>query len=223
MITLHHLDHSRSQRVIWFLEELQIPWQMVTWQRERTMLAPEGLKEIHPLGKAPIIKDNNRVIAESAVILEYLQERYDPLNRFKPSHSESFYDYRYWMHYAEGSLMPLLMIQLVLGKLGAAPVPWLLRPMGRALAKGIQHKWLNGQLMTHARFLEQHVARQPWFAGEQFSVADIQMSYPVLALLARNESAHFPALVAWRNRIQEREAFQIAIAKGGPLFPPQNG
>ncbi|BDH47519.1 glutathione S-transferase [Salmonella enterica subsp. enterica serovar Choleraesuis] len=220
MITLHHLDHSRSHRVIWFLEELQVPWEMVTWQREGSLLAPPGLKQIHPLGKAPIIEDREQVIAESAVILEYLQENYDPLNRFKPHHVGDAQNYRYWMHYAEGSLMPLLMIRLVLGKLGQSPVPWLLRPVGRALSHGIQSKWLSGQLKTHADFLEKHLCAHRWFAGSNFSAADIQMSFPVLALLARNESQQLPALVDWRNRIQEREAYQTAVQKGGPLFMP---
>lgn len=220
MITLHHLDHSRSHRVIWLLEELDIPWQMVTWQREKSLQAPPGLKKIHPLGKAPVIEDNEKVIAESAVILEYLQEKYDPLNRFKPQHPADICNYRYWMHYAEGSLMPLLLVQLMLERLGSPPVPWIIRPVGRALAGGIKAKWLNSQLICHAQFLEQHLSQRLWFAGEHFSVADIQMSYPVLALLAHNETLHLPALASWRNNIQERDAFQAAIQKGGPLFPP---
>ena len=188
MLTVHHLNQSRSQRVLWALEELQLPYQIVRYQREKTMLAPAALKKIHPLGKSPVLDDK-------------LQ-------------------YRFWLHYAEGSLMPLLLMKLVFASLGKPPVPFGVRSLGSLLGKGIQKTWLDPQLATHARFIDDHLAARPWFAGERLSMADIQMSFPVMALLARGGMHDLVHIEAWRQRVEQRPAWQRAIERGGPFTLP---
>ncbi|NIY49527.1 glutathione S-transferase family protein [Cedecea colo] len=220
MIIVHHLNNSRSQRVLWMLEELELPYQIVRYQREPTMLAPEALKKVHPLGKSPVLEDNGNIIAESGAILEYLQETYDNESRLKPIAAQDKLQYRFWLHYAEGSLMPLLMMKLVFGRLGKAPVPWLLRPVGKALGQGIQKAYLNKQLATHARFIDDYLGKTPWFAGQAFSVADIQMSFPLIALLARGNINDLPNLQAWVKNAQMRPAWQRAVQQGGPFDIP---
>lgn len=220
MLTVHHLNNSRSQRVIWMLEELGQPYQIVRYQREPTMLAPEALKKIHPLGKSPVVEDNGHILAESGAILEYLQEVYDSENRLKPQVMSDKIQYRFWLHYAEGSLMPLLLMKLVFGSLGKAPVPWPLRPIGKAVGQGVQKAWLNKQMTTHARFIEDYLSQNPWFAGQQFSAADIQMSFPVAALLARGEVNDMPHTQAWMKKVQLRPAWQRALNQGGPFDLP---
>lgn len=133
---------------------------------------------MHPLGKSPVITDGNQVVAESGAILEYLEEKYDHEFRLKVSDEASRLQCRYWLHYAEGSLMPLLVMKLIFGQMGKAPVPWLLRPVGAAFGKGVQKAFLDKQLKPHMQMIEQHLAANPWFAGQRFSIADIQMSFP---------------------------------------------
>lgn len=220
MIIVHHLNNSRSQRVLWMLEELDKPYQIVRYQREPTMLAPESLKKVHPLGKSPVVEDNGNILVESGAILEYLQETYDPESRLKPIAAQDRLQYRFWLHYAEGSLMPLLMMKLVFSRLGNAPVPWLLRPVGNVLGQGVQKAYLNKQLLTHARFIENYLATSPWFAGQAFSAADIQMIFPVIALLARGGVNDLPHMQAWLKNAQMRPAWQSAITQGGPFELP---
>lgn len=220
MLIVHHLNNSRSQRILWMLEELQVPYQIVRYQREPTMLAPASLKAVHPLGKSPVVEDNGNILAESGAIIEYLQETYDPESRLKPISNEEKLRYRFWLHYAEGSLMPLLMMKLVFGRLGKAPVPWLLRPVGNLLGQGVQKAYLNKQISTHARYLEDSLQKNPWFAGQSFSAADIQMSFPVVALLARGGNNDLPNLQNWFNKVQQRPAWQRAIQQGGPFDIP---
>ncbi|KAB0882155.1 glutathione S-transferase, partial [Cronobacter muytjensii] len=186
MLTVHHLNNSRSQRILFALEELGLPYELVRYQREPTMLAPPALKKVHPLGKSPVLEDNGHKIIESGAILEYLQETYDATQRLKPQDAEEKMQYRIWLHYAEGSLMPLLMMKLVFSSLGKKPVPIGFRTLGKALGQGVQKAWLNKQLATHTRFIEDHLTLHPWFAGQSFSMADIQMSFPIIALLARS-------------------------------------
>lgn len=217
MITVHHLNNSRSQRVLWMLEELEVPYQIKQYQRESTMLAPESLKKVHPLGKSPVITDENRVIAESGAILEYLVERYDAEYRLKLHDEDQRLQSRYWLHYAEGSLMPLLVMKLIFSRMGKPPVPWLLRPIGSAFGKGVQKGYLDRQLSTHREFIEQHLAKNEWFAGSQFSIADVQMSFPIQALSARGGAASSPAIQAWLNKVQNRAAWQRALQKGGEV------
>ncbi|EAM7071687.1 glutathione S-transferase [Salmonella enterica] len=220
MLTVHHLNQSRSQRILWALEELALPYQIVRYQREKTMLAPPALKKVHPLGKSPVIEDHGMVIAESGAILEYLQETYDSIGRFKPADAQGKQHYRFWLHYAEGSLMPLLLMRLLFTSLGKRPVPFGLRTLGGVIGKGAQKAYLNPQLETHTRFIDGHLANHPWFAGEQLSMADIQMSFPLFALLARGGIANLDHISAWKARVERRPAWQRAIQQGGPFTIP---
>ncbi|HFK4803455.1 TPA: glutathione S-transferase [Salmonella enterica subsp. enterica serovar Derby] len=220
MLTVHHLNQSRSQRILWALEELALPYQIVRYQREKTMLAPPTLKKVHPLGKSPVIEDHGMVIAESGAILEYLQDTYDSIGRFKPADAQGKQHYRFWLHYAEGSLMPLLLMRLLFTSLGKPPVPLGLRTLGGVIGKGAQKAYLNPQLETHARFIDGHLANHPWFAGEQLSMADIQMSFPLFALLARGGIAHLDHINAWKAWVEMRPAWQRAIQQGGPFTIP---
>lgn len=220
MITVHHLNQSRSQRVLWALEELSLPYQIVRYQREKSMMAPPALKKIHPLGKSPVVEDNGVILAESGAILEYLQETYDSASQLKPSSPEQRLNYRFWLHYAEGSLMPLLLMKLVFTSLGKPPVPFGLRSLGKVLGQGVQKAYLNKQLETHARYLESWLAENSWFAGEHLSMADIQMSFPVMALLARGEINDLPHLNAWKKKVEQRPGWQRAIQQGGPFEIP---
>lgn len=217
MLTVHHLNQSRSQRILWALEELDLPYQLIRYQREKTMLAPESLKKIHPLGKSPVLQDGELNLAESGAILEYLQETYDPGQRFRPQEVALRHQYRFWLHYAEGSLMPLLLMKLVFSSLGKPPVPIGFRTLGKALGGGIEKAWLNKQIATHAHFIESELAHRPWFAGDELSMADIQMSFPIFALLARGGIDNLPHTHAWKARVEMRPGWQRAIAQGGPV------
>lgn len=220
MLTVHHLNQSRSQRVLWALEELQLPYQIVCYPRQKNMLAPPELKNIHPLGKSPVVEDNGYVLAESGAILEYLQETYDSTQQLRPQAMADRLQYRFWLHYAEGSLMPLLVMKLIFGQMGKAPVPWLLRPVGAAFGKGVQKAFLDKQLKPHMQMIEQHLAANPWFAGQRFSIADIQMSFPLLALARRAGLEQMPASQKWLQTVQQRAAWQRAIDQGGELSLP---
>ncbi|MFK3914744.1 glutathione S-transferase family protein [Enterobacter cancerogenus] len=220
MLKVHHLNQSRSHRVIWALEELSLPYEIVHYQREKTMLAPESLKKVHPLGKSPVLEDNGLILAESGAILEYLQETYDADARLKPQDAADKVQYRFWLHYAEGSLMPLLLMKLVFNSLGKPPVPFGLRTLGKALGQGVQKAYLNRQLETHARFIESHLAQHSWFAGETLSMADIQMSFPIFALLSRGGIENLPHTRAWKAKVENLPAWQRTLKKGGPLTLP---
>ncbi len=220
MLTVHHLNQSRSQRVLWALEELQLSYQVICYQREKNMQAPAELKKIHPLGKSPVLEDQGVVLAESGAILEYLQETYDSSQRLRPQGREDKLQYRFWLHYAEGSLMPLLLMKLIFASLGKPPVPLGMRTLGGALGKGVQKAWLDKQLATHAAYIEQHLSRQPWFAGAELSMADIQMSFPVMALLARGGIDFLPHTRQWQQKVEARPGWQKAIERGGPFTLP---
>ncbi|MCZ7833270.1 glutathione S-transferase family protein [Atlantibacter hermannii] len=220
MLTVHHLNNSRSQRILCALEELNLPYQIVRYQREPTMMAPPALKKVHPLGKSPVLEDEGVVLAESGAILEYLQETYDNQGQLKPADAQGKIDYRFWLHYAEGSLMPLLMMKLVFSSLGKPPVPFGFRTLGKLLGQGVQKSYLNKQIATHAQFIEQSLEGCEWFAGDRFSMADIQMSFPAIALLTRGGIDNLPNLQRWKQRFEQRPAWQRAITKGGPFSLP---
>ena len=215
MITVHHLNQSRSYRILWLLEELSLPYEVVYYQREKSMLAPPSLKRIHPLGKSPVITDGELVLAESGAIIDYLTVRYDGDHRFNPADPASGegVGYRYWLHYAEGSLMPLLTMKLIFSMLGKAPVPLLARPLGAALGAGFQKQYLNPQLSAHRQYLENHLGHSRWFAGDRFSAADIQMSFPLEILASRFGADGFPHIQAFLDTIQSRPAYLRAKAR----------
>jgi len=226
MITVHHLETSRSQRVLWLLEELGVPYQIKLYKRDpKTRLAPPALKAIHPLGKSPVITDDTETIAESGAILEYLVERYgaqgtDELAHLQPAPGTPEYrQSRFWMHYAEGSLMNWLVMKLVFMSIPTQPMPFFVRPIARQICEKVQAKLIDPNLATALAFMEDHLGHHTWFAGEQLSIADFQMSFAVEAALARGaEAGRFPRLRAFKDRMAARPAYQRALAKGGPVL-----
>ena len=210
MITLHYLQCSRSFRILWALEELGVDYQVEYYQRSPSYAAPESLKQIHPLGKAPILVDEDDVIAESAVILDYLQQQYDALQQFKPQQAKDQRQYAYWMHYAEGSLMPLLVMTLVINNV-SKHVPWVIRPIAEKITDGIKGGFIRPRVKEHILYLEQFLSENDYFAGD-FSFADIQMAFPLIALQKRLHGK-YPNIQAFVQRVQERAAFQRAEQK----------
>lgn len=211
MITLHYLQCSRSFRILWALEELGIDdYQVELYQRTSSYAAPEDLKQIHPLGKAPILVDDGDVIVESAVILDYLQQRYDQQQQFRPQDVKDQRQYYYWMHYAEGSLMPLLVMTLVMNNV-SKHVPWIVRPVAEKITDGVKAGFVRPRVKEHILYLEQYLSKHDYFAGE-FSFADIQMAFPLIALQKRLHGK-YPNIQAFVQRIQQRPAFQKAEQK----------
>lgn len=222
MLTVHHLNQSRSHRILWLFEELGLSYDIVYYQREKNLQAPDSLKKIHPLGKSPIVTDSGLTLAESGAIIDYILDRYDNAHLLAPpdSHSDEWVSYRYWLHYAEGSLMPLLVMKLVFSMLGKAPVPLLARPIGAVVGKGVAYNYLDPQLQTHGRFLEHHLVHHAWFAGDNFSAADIQMSYPLENLASRVGLGAYPSLQAYLERLRLRPAYQRATLRERPPQQP---
>lgn len=219
MITVHHLESSRSQRILWMLEELDLPYEIVAYKREPSMQAPAALKEIHPLGKSPVIVDGAVTVAESGAILEYLVQTYGK-GRLQPEPGgEEWRRYTYFMHYAEGSLMPLLVMKLINSRI-VPGTPSLLRPIARKIAQALQDGYQEPNLRLHLGYVENELARSPWFAGTELSIADIQMSFPLEAALARAASAaQYPRIAAFVKQLRARPAYQRAAAKAGPAAP----
>ena len=226
MITLHHLETSRSQRILWLLEELQLPYELKVYQRDKaTRLAPPELKKIHPLGKSPVITDHGEVLAESGAIIEYLVETYGAQASGELAHLQpapgtpAHRQCRFWMHYAEGSLMNWLVMKLVFGSIPAQPMPFFVRPVARAICKGVQQRLIDPNLANALAFIEAHLGQHPWFAGPDLTMADFQMSFAVEALLSRaSKGRSSPHLQAYLERMRARPAWQRALAKGGPVL-----
>jgi glutathione S-transferase len=218
MITVHHLNNSRSQRVLWLLEESGVPYRIERYQRDpKTMLAPPALRAVHPLGKSPVITDGELTLAESGAILEYLVERYAP-HLAPPAGTPQALRYRYWMHYAEGSAMPPLLLKLVFDRIERARMPLFVRPVARAIAARAKSSFIEPQIKLHLDYMEAELGHSPWFAGEQFSAADIQMSFPLEAAAARGGlDARYPRLTAFLERIHARDAYRRALEQGGPF------
>jgi glutathione S-transferase len=202
MIRVHHLNNSRSQRVLWLLEELGTPCEVVRYERnKKTMLAPGALKRVHPLGKSPVIEDDGKTLAETGLIIEYLVERYGP-NLMPPRDSDLYWRYKYWLHYAEGSLMPPLLLKLVIDRLGLLGFP--------------ARRFVKSQLKLHLDYLEAELGEAPWFVGEAFSAADVMLSFPLEAAADRaglNETR--PKLMDFLKRIHARPAYRRALQQGG--------
>lgn len=226
MLTLHHLDNSRSHRVLWLLEELGVPYELKIYRRNpATRLAPPELKAVHPLGKSPVITDDGEVVAESGAIIEYLVEKYGQqaqgeLSHLKPSMgTREHRQCRFWMHYAEGSLMNWLLMKLVFRTIPDRPMPFFVKPIARALCAKVQATLIDPNLKSAGEFMDAHLSQNTWFAGEALSMADFQMSFPVEALLTRGADAKaYPHLRAYAARMHSRAAYQRAVSKGGPAI-----
>lgn len=218
MIQVHHLNNSRSQRVLWLLEELGVSYEVIRYERNKaTMRAPAELQRVHPLGKSPVITDQGRVLAESGAIIEYLVETYGQGRLVPPAGSEERRRYTYWLHYAEGSAMPLLLLKLIFLRMPKG-APALLRPIVRGIAAKAQASLVDPQLETHMTFWADTLRAQGgWFAGGDFSAADIQMSFPLEAATARAElKPHHQPIRDFLARIHARPAYQRALEQGGP-------
>lgn len=202
-IIVHHLENSRSQRILWLLEELGMAYAVKRYARNpRTMMAPPELKAVHPLGKSPVIEDDGIVVAETGAIVEYLVDKADG-QLGAAADAEIARRYRHFLHYAEGSMMPPLLALLVVGKLG---------PLGWPARKPVQ-----GMMDTHLDWLESELATRPYFAGRDFSAADIMMSFPLEAARARaGLDTTRPHLTDWLARMHARPAYQAALKEGGP-------
>ena len=225
MITVHHLETSRSQRVLWLLEELGVPYEIKHYKRDpKTRLAPAALKKIHPLGKSPVITDGDITVAESGAIIEYLVERFGSTAQGESAHLQpapgtpEYRENRFWMHYAEGSLMNWLVMKLVFMTIPTQPMPFFVRPIARQLCAQVQAKLIDPNLATAMVFMEDHLSRHTWFSGDALTMADFQMSFAIEAALARGaKAADFPHLVAYREKMVARPAYQRAVKLGGPV------
>lgn len=218
MIVVHHLNNSRSQRVLWLLEELGLPCEVKRYQRDpATLLAPPELRAVHPLGKSPVITDDELTLAESGAILEYLADRYGNGKLIPAPGRPERLRCNYWLHYAEGSAMPPLLLKLVFQRVESARMPFFARPIARGIATKVQREFVDPQLALHLDYLEGELAGAEWFGGSVFSVADVAMSFPLEAAAARaGLDAGRPRLWAWLQRIHARPAYRRALETGGP-------
>jgi len=216
MIVVHHLNNSRSQRVLWLLEELGLEYEIKRYQRDKqTMLAPPELRAVHPLGKSPVITDGALVLAESGAIIDYLVETRGGGKLAPPRGSPERLRYTYWLHFAEGSAMPPLVMKLFFDRI-AKGSPFFIRPIARAIAGKVKSGYIEPTIRRSLDYMEGELGRSAWFAGEEFSAADIQMSFPLEAARARaglDESR--PRLMAFLERIHARPAYRKALERGG--------
>ena len=220
MLTVHHLNNSRSQRILWLLEELALPYEIVRYQRDaKTMLAPPELRRVHPLGKSPVVtSDDGLTLAESGAIIETVVERYGQGQLAPAAGTPDALRYRYWLHYAEGSAMPPLLLKLVFDKIENTPMPFFVKPIAKAISGKAKSGFITPQIATHLDFMEAELGKSLWFAGDTFTGADIQMSFPVEAAQSRGGlNASRPKLMAYLERIHARPAYQRALERGGPF------
>lgn len=217
MITVHHLNNSRSQRVLWLLEELNLPYEIKRYERDpQTMLAPPSLREIHPLGKSPVITDGKLTLAESGAIVEYLVGRYGNGLLAPAQGAPEHLRYTYWLHYAEGSAMPPLLLKLIFDKIEQSPMPFFVRPIARLLVSRVKSSFIEPQITQHLDYMEAELGKNLWFVGADFTAADIQISFPLEAAVARGGlNASRPKLMAFLDRIHDRPAYQQALKSGG--------
>jgi glutathione S-transferase len=217
MITVHHLNNSRSQRVLWLLEELGLAYEVKRYERDaKTMLAPPELLAVHPLGKSPVIVDDAVRMAESGAIIDYLVERYGGGRLIPLPGTPERLRYTYWLHYAEGSAMPPLLLKLVFDRVANGPAPWPISAVARRIAGTVQNSFIGPQLKRHLDYMEAELGSHTWFAGEEFTAADVQMSFPLEAAASRaGLNASRPQLTAFLHRIHARDAYKRALERGG--------
>jgi glutathione S-transferase len=216
VVILHHLENSRSHRILWLLEELGVPHEVKRYARDpKTSLAPPELRQIHPLGKSPVITDAGLAIAESGAIIEYLVERYGKGTLIPPPASPERLRYTYWLHFAEGTAMPPLVMKLIFNRIETGPMPFFARPIARGIARKVKAGFIEPNLERIVAYVESELGRHAWFAGDDFTAADIQMSFPVAASAARVRA--LPNMTRFLERIQARPAYRRAIEKGGEV------
>jgi len=217
MIVVHHLNNSRSQRVLWLLEELGLEYEVRRYQRDaKTMLAPPELRAVHPLGKSPVIEDGGQTLAESGAIVEYLAERYGDARLVPAAGTPERMRYRYWMHFAEGTAQPPLLLKLLFDRIETAPMPFFVRPVARSIAQRAKGGYVQPNIDLILKFMEGELAARAWFAGPNFTAADVQMSFPVEAARARGGlDERYPRLMDFLARIHARPAYLRAVDRGG--------
>lgn len=216
MITVHHLNNSRSQRILWMLEELGVEYDIKYYQRDKkTMLAPPELKKVHPLGKSPVITDGHVTLAESGAIIDYLGMTYGREFYPEPGTAEHR-QYSYWLHYAEGSLMPQLLMRLIFSRIKSAPMPFFVRPIARQIADRTLNGYVRPNIKTNLDFVEDHLSKNSWFCGDRLTGADFQMSFPLEGAVFEREDRVYPHIAAFVKKIQARPAYQSALERGGP-------
>lgn len=218
MITVHHLENSRSQRVLWLLEELGVPYEVKRYERDKkTNLAPMQLLKVHPLGKSPVIEDNGSVIAETGAIIEHIIENYGG-GRLSPAKgTEDYRRYKYWIHAAEGSYMPPLVLALMLNRMETAKMPFFAKPIAKKLTQGVRDSYLTHTTRALFEYLDNELGKNEWLAGREFTAADIIMSFPAEASLQRIEESKAAAnLKKYVDRLHARPAYKRALEKGGP-------
>lgn len=220
MLHLHHLANSRSFRILWLLEELGLDYKLTCYERNKAYRAPDSLKQVHPLGHAPILEANDRALIESGFIIEYLLKHYDKEHQFKPAEdNEAAWDaYTFWLHFAEASLMPPLVMRLVFTKV-VEQSPMLIKPVSQSIRNQVEKSMISKSLVTMLAMIEQHLQDNHWFAGAEFSAADIQMHLAVVGANAGAglDSSKYANILNWLKRCEERDAFKRAEEKGGRL------
>tara|TARA_R110000764_G_scaffold235369_1_gene329879 strand:- start:664 stop:1341 length:678 start_codon:yes stop_codon:yes gene_type:complete len=217
MIVVHHLNNSRSQRILWLLEELGLEYEVKRYERDpKTMLAPPELKAVHPLGKSPVITEGELTLAESGAIIEYLVDTHGQGRLAPAPGSPERLRLNYWLHYAEGSAMTPLLLKLVFNRVESAPMPFFVKPFAKGIARKVKGTVVEPQIIQHLNYLNAELAATGWFAGSDFSAADVQMSFPLEAAAARGGlDQKWPNLMAFLKRIHERPAYQRALERGG--------
>lgn len=223
MVVVHHLENSRSQRILWALEELGVPYEVKRYERnKKNNLAPDSLKAVHPLGKSPVITDNVNqddivTVAESGAIIEYLVDKYGDGLLAVSNDEKHRRDYQYWLHFAEGSLMPPLVLKLVFEKVRKSPMPFFAKPIAKSISSKVMKTFVGPSIRNNMAFIEEYLASHKWFAGDKLTGADIQMSFPLEACVATGVAdQQYPNIIAYVKRIHARPAYQKALAEGGP-------
>ncbi len=218
MITVHHLENSRSQRILWLLEELGLQYEITKYSRDpKTHLAPPELRKLHPLGKAPIVTDGDKTLAESGAIVEYLVDNYDD-GRLRPADgTPQRLSYNYWLHYAEGTFLSLMLLSLIISRIESAPMPFFAKPIAKGIAAKVRNGYLDANVQRNLDFMESSLNNSLWFCGDEMTAADIQMGYAVDAAEVRaNLDDDYPNLAGYLQRVRARPAYQAALEKGGP-------
>ncbi len=216
MITVHHLNNSRSQRVLWLLEEIGTDYTIEKYMRDaQTMRAPASLKAVHPLGKSPVITEGDVTVAESGAIVEYLVDTHAP--HLKPeAGTPAHRAYVYWLHFAEGSAMPPMLIRLLVDQISKAKMPFFAKPIAKSIVARLRG-FVDPEITNIFRYIEDVLGQSEWLAGDSFTAADIQMSFPLEAAAARAgiDKATYPNIHAWLDKIHARPAYARALEKGG--------
>ena len=217
MIIVHHLNNSRSQRVLWLLEELNLSYEIKRYERDpKTIRAPKSLRDVHPLGKSPVITDGEITVAESGAIIDYLVRRYAKDQLMPQEDTAEFRAYQYWMHYSEGSLMPPLLMRMLFEKVKTSPMPFFIKPVAKMIADKVLGTFVNPEISLNMAYVDQYLSEHEWFAGEGLSGADFQMSFPLEASVASGTLGNkYPNILACVQRFQAREAYRKALAEGG--------